>query len=142
MEMRKGPLEKIVTVALVAGMASIVAAASEPMLSPCPSSPNCVSSLATDSHFIEPLRFSGGAAAAFVRLREILTRRPDARIIAATDSVMRVEFRTFLGFVDDALFVLDAPRNVIQTRSAARTGYWDLGKNRRRLDQIRQQLQR
>jgi len=104
---------------------------------PCPSSPNCVSSLATDNHFIEPLRFSGEPAAAFARLRDILGRRSDTRIVAADGAKLQVEFRTFLGFVDDGLFVLDIPNSVIQLRSAARTGYWDLGKNRRRMEEIR-----
>jgi uncharacterized protein (DUF1499 family) len=39
--------------------------------------------------------------------------------------------------VDDGLFVVDAANSLIQVRSAARLGYWDLGKNRRRLEQIR-----
>ncbi len=125
---------------LVVCMISIVTAAPEPLLPPCPSSPNCVSSLAADSHFIEPLRFTGEAAAAFERLREILGKRTDARIIAMDGSQLRVEFRTFLGFVDDGLFVLDAPNSVIHCRSAARVGYWDLGKNRRRMEEIRRQF--
>ena len=142
MNMLTIPFLKLVPRTLVAGMAVIASAASEPLLPPCPSSPNCVSSLATDSHFIQPLRFSGDAATAFSRLRDILTKRTDTRIIAATDSTMQVEFRTRLGFVDDGKFVLDAPISVIQVRSAARVGYWDLGKNRRRMEEIRQQFKR
>lgn len=122
-------------------MATHVTAASEPLLPSCPSSPNCVSSLATDSHFIEPLRFSGDAAAAFARLKAILEGRSDSRIVAATDSTLQVEFRTLLGFVDDGLLVLDAPAGVIHIRSAARLGYWDLGKNRSRIEEIRHQFQ-
>jgi uncharacterized protein (DUF1499 family) len=122
-------------------MSPTINAPSEQLLPPCPSSPNCVSSLATDSHFIEPLGFTGEASAAFVRLREILKKRPDTRIIGADDSKLWVEFRTFLGFVDDCLFVLDAPRRVIHCRSAARVGYWDMGKNRMRIEEIRRQFQ-
>ena len=121
-------------------MASIVTAAPEPLLPPCPSSPNCVSSLASDSHAIEPLRFTGEAAAAFARLRDILGKRDDTRIIAADDARLQVEFRTLLGFVDDGLFVLDGPNGVIQVRSAARVGYWDMGKNRRRIEEVRRQF--
>jgi uncharacterized protein (DUF1499 family) len=122
---------------LVILMASIANAAPEPLLPPCPSSPNCVSSLAADDHFIEPLKFAGDAAASLVRLREILGRRTDTRIVTADEGRVQVEFRTLLGFVDDGLFVLDVPSGVIQVRSAARLGYWDLGKNRRRLEEIR-----
>ena len=141
MRMLHLPFLKLMTLTLVVGMTSIVTAAPEPVLPTCPSSPNCVSSLATDSHFIEPLRFSGEGAVALARLREILTRRPDTRIVASTDATLLVEFRTTLGFVDDGLFVLDAPGSAIQLRSAARTGYWDLGKNRRRMEEIRRQFQ-
>lgn len=125
---------------LMAGVAPIAAAAPELTFPVCPSSPNCVSSLATDSHFIAPLQYAGDATTAFARLREILGGRSDARVVAATDTTLQVEFKTRLGFVDDALFVLDAAAGVIQVRSAARTGWWDLGKNRRRLDEIRRQL--
>ncbi len=121
-------------------MVAIAAASPEPSLPPCPASPNCVSSLAADSHFIAPLAFTGPPEAAIARLKEILGRRADTTIIAADSATIRVEFRTFLGFVDDGLFVLDAPNNQIHWRSAARTGYWDLGKNRRRLEEIRQQF--
>ncbi len=118
-------------------MASIATAAPEPLLPACPSSPNCVSSLATDSHFMEPFRYAGDGTAALARLREILAKRADTRIVAADAGWLQVEFRTFLGFVDDGLFVLDSSPGVIQVRSAARVGYWDLGKNRRRLEDIR-----
>jgi len=110
------------------------------LLPPCPSSPNCVSSQATDRHFIEALSFTGEAKAAFEGLKTILARRPDTTIVAASAQEIRVEFKTALGFVDDGLLVLDPGNRVIQIRSAARTGYWDFGKNRRRLEEIRQQF--
>jgi uncharacterized protein (DUF1499 family) len=118
-------------------MSSSVRADAETLLPPCPSSPNCVSSLATDSHRIEPLAIRGDAKASFDRLRTVLANRKDTTIIAADDSSIRVEFRTLLGFVDDGLFALDVSNGQIQIRSAARLGYWDLGKNRRRLEEIR-----
>lgn len=123
--------------ALVLIMTTTNLPASVPTIPPCPASPNCVSSLASDSHRIEPFAIKGKPAAAFTRLQGILSGRDDTTLIAADDRVIRVEFRTFLGFVDDAMFVLDPSRGVIQIRSAARTGYWDLGKNRRRLEEIR-----
>lgn len=127
----------LLTMLLVIAMTPVVPAAPQPLLPPCPASLNCVSSLATDSHAIGPLHFTGAGPAALARLQELLQKRSDTRIVAATDETLRVEFRTLLGFVDDGLFVLDAPNGVIQMRSAARTGYWDLGKNRRRLEEIR-----
>lgn len=106
-------------------------------LPPCPEKPNCVSSQATDSHHIEPLRISGEARVSFEKLRNILTQRTDTRLISTNGTTIQVEFRTFLGFVDDGLFLLDAASGLIHVRSAARTGYWDLGKNRGRMEEIR-----
>ena len=106
---------------------------------PCPSSPNCVSSMANDSHRIEPLPLRGDAGASFDRLRTVLAARSDTTIITADKAQIRVEFRTLLGFVDDGLFVLDVPNGLVQVRSAARVGYWDFGKNRRRLEEIREE---
>ncbi|MFH1028007.1 MAG: DUF1499 domain-containing protein [Pseudomonadota bacterium] len=106
-------------------------------LPPCPAKPNCVSSQATDSHHIEPFRISEETKASFEKLRNILTQRTDTRLISTDDTTIRVEFRTFLGFVDDGLFLLDAASGLIHVRSAARTGYWDLGKNRGRMEEIR-----
>lgn len=123
---------------LVVLMVSFQPAEAGPLLPPCPSTPNCVSSLATDSHRIEPLPAGDDAGAAFARLRNVLAGRRDTTILSADEEQIRVEFRTTLGFVDDGLFVLDPGQGVIQMRSAARVGYWDLGKNRRRLEEIRE----
>lgn len=109
-----------------------------PALPPCPDTPNCVSSQDSGSRHIEPLKFSGNAQSAFDKLRKLLARRTDTKIISADDAMIRVEFKTMLGFVDEGLFLLDGAGDVIQVRSAARLGYWDLGKNRRRMEEIRQ----
>jgi uncharacterized protein (DUF1499 family) len=118
----------------------VMVSATHISIEPCPSSPNCVSSQATDNHFIEPLAISGEAKAAFERLKAILEQRRDTTIVTADDKEIRVEFKTTLGFVDDGLFVLDAENRVIQIRSASRAGYWDFGKNRRRLEKIRKEF--
>lgn len=123
-------------------MSSSTPTRAEPLLPPCLSPPNCVSSLETDSHRIEPLPVGQDAAATFARLKSLLASRKDTTILSADDARIRVEFRTMLGFVDDALFVLDIPNSLIQMRSAARMGYWDLGKNRRRLEEIRDAMAR
>jgi uncharacterized protein (DUF1499 family) len=108
-----------------------------PILPPCPASPNCVSSQADDNHRIEPFKVAGDAGVAFGKLRKILAQRTDTKLISSGDTRIMVEFRTMLGFVDDGLFVLDAANCLIQVRSAARLGYWDMGKNRRRMEEIR-----
>ena len=110
------------------------------ILAPCPSSPNCVSSFAAEErHRIAPLAFTGDADAAFLRLKEVLGRRSDATVIEEGEGYLRVELRTRL-FVDDAEFLLDRARQAVQVRSASRLGYSDLGKNRRRMEEIRVQF--
>ena len=109
------------------------------MLAACPLSPNCVSSQAEDDkHRIEPLGFAGDPEAAFACLKLVLGRRGDSKIIEESPGYLRVELRTVL-FVDDAEFLLDRTRKVIQVRSASRIGHSDLGKNRSRLEDIRSQ---
>ena len=110
-------------------------------LPPCPTKPNCVSSQAADDHHIEPIKFTEDPGQAFEKLRKQLNLRSDTKVISSDSLTIRVEFRTFLGFVDDGLFVLDTANNLIHIRSAARLGYWDLGKNRSRMEEIRQSFE-
>ena len=135
-------LQLLFTPVQVILMTSTASANTSPTLPPCPDSPNCVSSQVGDYHRIEPFKVSGDAGSALGKLREILARRSDTTVISVDDTMIRVEFKTNLGFVDDGLFLLDAASNVIQVRSAARLGYWDLGKNRRRMEEIRQSYQK
>lgn len=114
--------------------------AREGILAACPASPNCVSSQAADDkHRIAPLVFSGDPDAAFARLKLILGKRSDTRIIEDSPGYLRVELHTLL-FVDDGEFLLDRTGKVIHVRTASRLGYSDLGKNRSRMEEIRGQF--
>lgn len=115
-----------------------------PDLPPCPSSPNCVSSQAKDrGHRVEPLAFAGDPAEAMRRLREVVEDMPRTRIVFAGNGVLRAEFTSRLfRFIDDVEARLDAARQMIDIRSASRTGYWDLGANRRRVEEIRKAFAR
>ncbi len=111
---------------------------SDGKLTECPSSPNCVSSQSVDvAHRIAPLVFKDEPEPAFARLKQILADRDDTTIIEEGPGYLRVEFHTLL-FVDDGEFLLDVEHQVIQVRSASRKGYSDLGKNRKRMEEIRQ----
>lgn len=110
-------------------------------LSFCPSSPNCVASQASDErHRIAPLAFKGDPDAAFARLKHILAQRTDTAVIEESSGYLRIELRTTL-FVDDGEFLLDKGGRVIHVRSASRLGYSDLGKNRRRMEDIRREFE-
>lgn len=71
-------------------------------------------------------------------LRRIIEAMPRVRIVRATDTELRAEFTSRLfRFVDDVDCLLDVSAGVIHIRSASRTGYSDLGVNRRRVEAIR-----
>ena len=136
------PLPFILFMSIVLAMTNVNANGATGM-PPCPSSPNCVSSQSEeDSHRIDPLTIAGDPDSAFQRLNKLLTDRSDTLVIFADKDEIRVEFRTLLGFVDDGLFLLNRNKPVIDIRSSARLGYWDMGKNRRRLEEIRKQFEK
>jgi uncharacterized protein (DUF1499 family) len=108
----------------------------------CPSSPNCVSSDASDDeHAIAPLGFDGAPAAAWSALREAIAQMPRAEIIEDTGSYMHVEFTSLLfRYVDDVELDLRTGRpgsDVIAVRSASRLGHSDMGANRDRVEELR-----
>jgi uncharacterized protein (DUF1499 family) len=112
------------------------------VLQPCPDSPNCVSSLATDSHRIAPLTYRDDPEHAWIRLKAAVQAQPRTTITDETAHRLHAEARSLIfRFVDDLDFVLRPDKNLIQVRSAARTGYSDLGVNRRRVERIRRDFE-
>jgi uncharacterized protein (DUF1499 family) len=111
------------------------------MLTRCPASPNCIASQTENpQQRINAFTFTSDPTAAFSRLQETLASRKDTTLIESTPEYLRVEFRTTL-FVDDGEFLLDRDHQVIHVRSASRLGYSDLGKNRARMEELRQQFE-
>ncbi len=108
-------------------------------LAPCPESPNCVSTFASDkTHAIKPLSYSGTSINAKQKLIRVIDSFPRTRIISDTGTYLDVEFTSFLWrFVDDVEFVFDDSAKTIQFRSASRLGYGDMGVNRKRMETIR-----
>ncbi|WP_405226676.1 DUF1499 domain-containing protein [Lentisalinibacter sediminis] len=116
----------------------------EGRLPPCPSTPNCVSSDADPSdgtHYIEALKIDGDAQAAWQRLIGYVESDSSYTIVEQRENYLRAEARTkILRFVDDVIFHLRPEEGVIAMRSSSRLGYSDLGKNRKRLEAVRQAL--
>jgi uncharacterized protein (DUF1499 family) len=115
------------------------AAAGPSRISPCPDSPNCVSSQSNDSaHFIEPLRYTGNLADARQKLIELLENSKRTRLISVETDYIHAEFRSLIfNFVDDVEFYFSSEDRIIHVRSASRTGYYDFGVNRRRVERLR-----
>lgn len=113
-------------------------------LLPCPASPNCVSSdAATDSgHFIEPYQLQVEPAEAWLQLTSIVKALPRTNVILVNDDYLHAESKSLIfRFVDDLEFHLRPADQQIAVRSASRLGYSDLGANRRRVEQMRENLQ-
>jgi uncharacterized protein (DUF1499 family) len=108
-------------------------------LRPCPSSPNCVSTHAQDDgHAIAPFRYRKSRAEAKEALKEVIRSLPRAKLVEEDEAYLHYEFTSLmLRFVDDVEFLFDDEEKVIHFRSASRTGYSDLGVNRKRMEQVR-----
>lgn len=108
---------------------------------PCPTSPNCVSSMApeNDSHFIKPILYTDITKdMAHKKIMTILNNLKNVTVIRSSDEYIHVEIRSsFFKFVDDIEFYLPKNKNIIHIRSLSRTGHSDFGVNRKRMEKIR-----
>lgn len=110
----------------------------------CPASPNCVVSEGGDAtHSVAPIPFRGTPEEAMRDLVAAVSGLPRTRVVASRPDYLHAEFRSLVfRFVDDFEARIDAAAKVIQVRSASRSGYSDLGVNRRRVETIRAALEK
>jgi uncharacterized protein (DUF1499 family) len=108
-------------------------------LAPCPSSPNCVSTQAQDEgHAIAPIRYRKSRVETKEALKEVIRSMPRTKLVEEDETYLHYEATSLLlRFVDDVEFLLDDETKTIHFRSASRTGYGDLGVNRKRMEQVR-----
>ena len=121
---------------------TIKTGATSDRLSPCPNSPNCVSSLSEDkSHQVEPLTYNVPLDVARAKLISVINSMKRSEIATAENNYLHATFTSFLfRFVDDVEFSFDDERKIIDVRSASRMGYFDLGANRRRVEELRKRF--
>jgi uncharacterized protein (DUF1499 family) len=109
------------------------------VLADCPDSPNCVCSWVepSDSHYVAPLQVENKTDV-IKRLAAVINTMPRSTITEESPQHLHAEFRSWLfGFVDDLDCILDEQGSVVHIRSASRTGYYDFGVNRKRVEAIR-----
>lgn len=108
-------------------------------LAPCPSTPNCVSSDATDSaHAIAAFQLAAPPPDAWRALRAALESLPRIQIITVTDDYIHAECSSAVfGFVDDLELHLRPSQDSLAVRSAARLGHSDFAVNRKRVESLR-----
>ena len=113
------------------------------LLLSCPKSPNCVLSQASDSkHKIKPIYYAISVEAAKEKLNQVIQSMDGTRIITQDEVYWHVEFTTrWLSFIDDVEFYFPESEALIHLRSASRSGYWDLGVNRKRTKEIRSRFE-
>lgn len=135
-------LPLLLALACAGGSPTEEAAVARERLEPCPSSPNCVSTLAEPAdaqHHIAPLTFEGEVEPARERLKDIVLELPRTTLVEEDDGYLRFTFRTALfRFVDDVEFRFEPDTGTVHFRSASRVGRSDLGVNRKRMERIRE----
>ena len=112
-------------------------------LTSCPKTPNCVSSDAADAeHHVAAFKLALPVQQAWRRAKDAVMDIPRTTIVEQTDSYLRAECRSLIfRFVDDLELELRPGEAIIAVRSASRIGTSDLGVNRRRVEQLRLELQ-
>ena len=108
-------------------------------LTPCPDSPNCVSSQSPDDkHFIEPLPYKESLEKTRQAVLSAIMAMKRSQVITREDHYIRAEFKSALfRFVDDVECYFDDGEQVVHLRSASRVGHSDLGVNRKRVEEMR-----
>lgn len=111
------------------------------MLKECPSTPNCVSSEAKDTkHYIEPISIDDKEGNVKEKLIKVIEKF-QGKILEDKGNFLKVAFYSkFFGFEDIADFEIEPENNIINVRSAAQTGWYDFGVNRKRMEKIRKEL--
>lgn len=104
----------------------------------CGPRPNCVSSMDDRKRrHMDPWTYDGSREDAQMRLEQAVKKE----IVDFRPGYVHAEFRSGLWrFVDDVEFWLPENERVVHFRSASRTGWSDLGANRRRMKRLAAQF--
>jgi len=113
------------------------------VFTPCPKTPNCVSSMEVNKdRFVASLVYQDSIEAARGRLIEVVNGFKRTRIEENSGQYIRASFTSFLfRFVDDVEFIFDDKEKQVHMKSASRSGSYDFGVNRRRCEAIRDKFQ-
>ncbi|WP_321402328.1 DUF1499 domain-containing protein [Maridesulfovibrio sp.] len=111
-------------------------------LSPCPNSPNCVSSQENDkAHTVQSIKASGTNKQVIKKLRACI-KQMGGKIVSRSGPYLHAEFRSrWFRFVDDLECIYDEAEGRIELRSAARLGYSDFGVNKKRVEELRNRFE-
>lgn len=106
-------------------------------LRPCPNSPNCLNSENSGPSAIAPLAYTSSSAVAWQNIKKTI-EDSGGYIVDSQPGYLRAVYTSqLMQFVDDLELRLDESAGLIQIRSSSRLGFWDMGVNKRRVEQIR-----
>lgn len=110
-------------------------------LSKMPNSPNAVSSQTSiESKKVEPLAFNGDLENSKRKILSIINNYKGTQIVKNEKNYIHVIFKTdVMRFKDDVEFYFDERNKLIHFRSASRVGYSDMGLNKERYNEIKNQ---
>ena len=110
-------------------------------LKSCPNKPNCVSSTTSDEHAIAPFQLKSANRFNMQQVVETLKKLDRNISVIHDEHRIHVEITSrVFGFVDDLDLIISTEQQIIHVRSASRTGYYDFGVNRRRVEKLRSLL--
>lgn len=108
-------------------------------LDPCPSSPNCVSSLADAddrTHHIDALAINHSASEVLDAVEAAVIAEGGEVAERAASTLDAIFVSRIFRFKDDVSFLVDDADRRLHARSASRVGHSDLGANRKRVNAL------
>jgi uncharacterized protein (DUF1499 family) len=125
-------------VGMLIGLLQVECAMSE--LSPCNGAWNCAitQKVKGQKPNAEPIYYTCSRKEAVIRLKKVVQSFPRSHVTAESNHSIKAQVTSkFFGFVDDLEFYMPKNKKVIHVRSAARTGIYDFGVNKKRIRAIK-----
>ena len=90
---------------------------------------------------IAPINASDTPELTWLMLRDLVETIPQAILITENETYRHYQFTTpLMGFIDDVELLYDRKKQLIQVKSASRVGQSDFGANRKRVELLREVL--
>lgn len=128
-----------IIVPLLSGKSAAAGPQETGLLASCPSSSeNCVCSVDTDSHAVEPLAFSDAGQVQWQSLLDAMGSLPGWKLKSKDGAYAHYESRTpMMNFVDDVEVLWQSDAGLVQVRSVSRLGRKDFDANAKRVEMLR-----
>jgi len=114
------------------------------VLSGCNNLHNCTASTATTKrNQVEPIEYNVPATEIIAKFGALISAQGQTQVVKQDETYLHATYKTLLlGYIDDLELLLDQSTGVLHIRSASRIGKSDFGANRKRIEALRELLQR